>query len=146
MKFVIALLLIATSHFQSFAHADHTESFINKLKATQINGIEAALIRLGLFAAQENKKIASKQTQLMFIYTNNKLELSVFIKKEKPSMNINECRRYLRSIKGDYNATKLSRIAFADYSVSDQKTAKSLFAYQILLVDQVEPDIVMSCR
>ncbi len=146
MKTLIVLLLLATSHLLPLAYADNTEDFIKMLKTTQVNGIDTALIRLDLFSIQENKQLASNKTQLKFIYTDNKLELSTFIKKEKPKMTINECLRYLKRIKEDYNNAKLSRIAFTNYSPSDQKIAEKLFAYQVLLVDQAEPDMVMTCR
>lgn len=146
MKIAITLLLVAISHLFSLAHADSIEDFIQRLKVTNINGIDAALIRLDLFSTQKNKQLAKNKTQLRFIYTNNTLELSAFIKQEKPRVTSNECLSHLQRIKDNYGRSQLSHIAFANDTAQNQKTAERLFAYQVLLVDQTEPSVVVSCQ
>jgi len=146
MKIAISLLLIITSHLFSLAYAGSIEDFIQRLKVTNINGIDAALIRLDSFLTQKNKQLVKNKTQLKFIYTNNTLELSAFIKKEKTRITSNECLGHLQRIKNNYGRTQLSHIAFANDTAQNQKTAERLFAYQVLLVDQAKPDVVISCR
>ena len=146
MKHIATTILIIIINLCTYTYADTADNLLVKLKKTHINGIDAALIRLDLFSAQQNKQLEKKKTQLKFIYTYDRLELSAFIRKPRPGMTINECLNYLKRIKNDYPNMTLSETAFPKYANIDKKIAGQLFTHQVLLVDEKDPELVVSCR
>jgi DNA primase catalytic subunit len=130
----------------SLAHADTTDDFMQILRTTHVKAIDVALIRLELFIDQENKKLKVKNTELKFIQTNNRIELNTFIKKSNSEMTITQCRNALKNLKKSYKHKALVKIALPNYSSENQKIAEKIFNHQVLLVDKIESDVVITCN
>jgi DNA primase catalytic subunit len=130
----------------AYADADATDDFMQTLKTTPFDAIDVALVRLELFTDRENRNSSVKDTQLKFIHTNNRIELTSVIKKPKSEMSIAACDNALKKLKSAYKNTALTKIAFPDYSSDDQKLAVKIFNYQALLVDKIQPSTVFACN
>jgi hypothetical protein len=147
MKIIFSLLVVTVVHLNlSLAHADTTDDFMQTLRTTHVKAIDVALIRLELFIDEENKKLKVKNTELKFIQTNNRIELNTFIKKSNSEMTITQCRNALKNLKKSYKNKTLSKIALPDHSSKDQKIAEKIFNHQVLLVDKIESDVVVTCN
>lgn len=147
MKIVFSILVAIIVHLNlSLAHADTTDDFIQKLRTTHVKAIDVALIRLELFIDGENKKLKAKNTELKFIQTNNRIELNAFIKTSNSEMTITQCHNALKNLKLSYKNRVLTKTALPDYSSDDQKMAEKIFNYQVLFVDKIKPDIVVTCN
>jgi hypothetical protein len=147
MKIIFSLLVVIVVHLNlSLAHADTTDDLMQILRTTHVKAIDVALIRLELFIDEENKKLKVKNTELKFIQTNNRIELNTFIKKSNSEMTITQCRNALKNLKKSYKNKALVKIALPNYSSEDQKTAEKIFNHQVLLVDKIESDVVITCN
>ena len=147
MKIIFSLLVVIVVHLNlSLAHADTTDDFMQILRTTHVKAIDVALIRLELFIDQENKKLKVKNTELKFIQTNNRIELNTFIKKSNSEMTITQCRNALKNLKKSYKNKALVKIALPNYSSENQKIAEKIFNHQVLLVDKIESDVVITCN
>ena len=147
MKIIFSALVLIIVHLNlSLAHADTIDNFMQTLRTTHVKAIDVALIRLALFIDDENKKLNVKNKKLKFIQTNNRIELTIFIKKSKSEMTITQCHNALKNLKTNYKNTALTKIVFPDYSSDDQTIAKEIFNYQVLLVDKAEPNVVVTCN
>lgn len=147
MKIIFSLLVVIVVHLNlSLAHADTTDDLMQILRTTHVKAIDVALIRLELFIGEENKKLKLKKTELKFIQTNNRIELNTFIKKSNSEMTITQCRNALKNLKKSYKNKALVKIALPNYSSEDQKTAEKIFNHQVLLVDKIESDVVITCN
>jgi hypothetical protein len=147
MKIIFSLLVVIVVHLNlSLAHADTTDDLMQILRTTHVKAIDVALIRLELFIGEENKKLKLKKTELKFIQTNNRIELNTFIKKSNSEMTITQCRNALKNLKKSYKNKALVKIALPNYSSEDQKIAEKIFNHQVLLVDKIESDVVITCN
>jgi hypothetical protein len=129
----------------NLAYADATDDFMQTLKTTLFDAIDVALVRLALFTNREPRNSSAKDTQLKFIHTNNRIELTGVIKKPTSEISIAACDNALKSLKSACKNTELVKIAFPDYSSDDQKFAVKVFNYQALLVDKIQPCTVFAC-
>ncbi len=143
--FSIFSAIIVPLHL-NLAYADATDDLMQTLKTTPIDAIDVALVRLELFTDRENRNSSATDTQLKFIHTNNRIELTGVIKKPKSEMSIAACDNALKKLKSAYKNTALTKIAFPDYSSGDQKLAVKVFNYQALLVDKMQPSTVFACN
>jgi hypothetical protein len=147
MKIIFSLLVVIVVYLNlSLAHADTTDDLMQILRTTHVKAIDVALIRLELFIGEENKKLKLKKTELKFIQTNNRIELNTFIKKSNSEMTITQCRNALKNLKTSYKNKALVKIALPNYSSEDQKIAEKIFNHQVLLVDKIESDVVITCN
>jgi hypothetical protein len=147
MRTIFSIFIAIIVHLNlNLAYADATDDFMQTLKTTPFDAIDVALVRLELFTDRENRNSSVKDTQLKFIHTNNRIELTSVIKKPKSEMSIAECDNALKNLKSAYTNTELTKIAFPDHSKDDQKLAAKIFNYQALLVDKMQPSTVVACN
>ncbi len=147
MRAIVNLFAVIVMHLNfNLAYVDATDHFVPTLKAMPFDAIDVALVRLELFTDRENRNSSAKDTQLKFIHTNNRIELTSVIKKPKSEMSIAACDNALKKLKSAYKNTALTKIAFPDYSSDDQKLAVKIFNYQALLVDKIQPSTVFACN
>ena len=147
MKRVFSVLLVIMVHLNlNLAHADATDDFMQTLKTTPFDAIDLALVRLRLFVDGENRNSNIKGTQLKFIHTNNRIELTSIIRKLRSEMSTAECNEALRNLQSVYTNTELTKIAFPNHSSDERKLASEVFNYQTLLVDKVQPTRVFTCN
>jgi hypothetical protein len=147
MKMIFSIFIVILVYLNlNLAYADATDNFMQTLKTTPFNAIDIALVRLVLFTDKENRNSSAIDTQLKFIHTNNRIELTSVIKKPKSEMSIAECDNALKNLKSAYTNTELTKIAFPDHSKDDQKLAAKIFNYQALLVDKMQPSTVVACN
>ena len=147
MRTIFSIFIVTIVHLNlNLAYADATDDFMQTLKTTPFDAIDVALVRLELFTDRENRNSSATDTQLKFIHTNNRIELTGVIKKPKSEISIAACDNALKKLKSAYKSTALTKIAFPDYSSGDQKLAVKVFNYQALLVDKMQPSKIFACN